>query len=123
MVDGLENIPDKIYFKIGEVSELTGVKPYVLRYWETEFNVIKPVKSAANQRMYKRRQVELFFEIKRLLYEEKFTIAGAKKVMHEKSRGHGENPSGSDRSHESSRRELERFKKALLEIKKLVELQ
>ena len=77
-------IPDKLYFKIGEVSDLTGVKPYVLRYWESEFNIVKPSKTASNQRLYKRREVELILEIKRLLYEEKFTIAGAKKVLNER---------------------------------------
>ncbi len=78
-----EQIPNKLYFKIGEVSDLTGVKPYVLRYWESEFNIVKPSKSTSNQRLYKKREVELILEIKRLLYKEKFTIAGAKKALQE----------------------------------------
>jgi DNA-binding transcriptional MerR regulator len=76
-------IPDKQYFKIGEVSSLAGLEPYVLRYWETEFKSIRPVRMGSNQRLYRRRDVEIIFEIKRLLYEEGFTIAGAKKkVIH-----------------------------------------
>jgi DNA-binding transcriptional MerR regulator len=76
-------IPDKQYFKIGEVSALTGLEPYVLRYWETEFKSIRPVRMGSNQRLYRRRDLELILEIKHLLYEEGFTIAGAKKkVLH-----------------------------------------
>jgi DNA-binding transcriptional MerR regulator len=78
-------IPDKQYFKIGEVSSLTGLEPYVLRYWETEFKSIRPVRMGSNQRLYRRRDVEIILEIKRLLYREGFTIAGAKKkVLHHK---------------------------------------
>ncbi|MBW1708601.1 MAG: MerR family transcriptional regulator [Deltaproteobacteria bacterium] len=72
-------IPDKVYFKIGETAEIVEVEPYVLRYWESEFPQIKPVRAASKQRMYRRQDLETFIEIKRLLYEEKFTIAGAKK--------------------------------------------
>lgn len=74
-------LPDKLYFKIGEVSEIIGVEPYVLRYWETEFPALKPSKSRSQQRMYRRRDVELLIEIKRLLYNEMYTIAGAKKQL------------------------------------------
>lgn len=70
-------IPDKLYFKIGEVGRICGLKPYVLRYWESEFN-IKPVKSKKNQRLYQRKDIDQFLKIKQLLYEERFTIAGAK---------------------------------------------
>lgn len=76
-------IPDKLYFKIGEVADLVGLKPYVLRYWETEFREIGPVKSRTNQRLYKRRDVEMIFKIKELLYQERFTINGAKKRLKE----------------------------------------
>ena len=79
-------IPDKLYFKIGEVADIAGVKPYVLRYWESEFNVIKPSKTESNQRLYKRKEVELILEIKRLLYDDKFTIAGAKKILAERTK-------------------------------------
>ena len=74
-------IPDKLYFKIGEVAKLVGVQPHVLRYWEREVSSIKPGKTAANQRRYRRRDVELFRETKRLLYDEKFTLAGAKQQL------------------------------------------
>ena len=76
-----ETLPDKLYFKIGEVSEIIGVEPYVLRYWETEFPALKPTKSRSQQRMYRKRDVELLIEIKRLLYDEMYTIAGAKKQL------------------------------------------
>ena len=72
-------IPNKLFFKIGEVCEITETQPYVLRYWESEFDALAPQKSAFNQRMYTRRDVETVLLIKKLLYEEKFSIAGAKK--------------------------------------------
>lgn len=74
-------IPDKLYFRIGEVSRLTGTKPYVLRYWETEFPALKPVKSRSGHRLYRREDVLSVFEIKRLLYSEGFTIEGARKKL------------------------------------------
>lgn len=80
-------IPNKLYFRIGEVSDLVGVKPYVLRYWESEFPDIKPSKSKSGQRLYKRRDVELLLKIKELLYEERFTINGARKRLKDFSRG------------------------------------
>ncbi len=76
-------IPDKLYFKIGEVSKITRVKPYVLRYWESEFKIITPHKSKSNQRVYRKRDVELILEIKRLLYNEKYTLNGAKARIRE----------------------------------------
>jgi DNA-binding transcriptional MerR regulator len=76
-------LPDKIYFKIGEVSEILGVEPYVLRYWETEFEVLKPSKAPSRHRLYKKRDVELLLDIKRLLYTEGFTIEGARKKLKE----------------------------------------
>ncbi len=75
--------PQKMYFKIGEVSELSGVKPHVLRYWENEFKVAKPMRSRAQQRVYKRSDVEKILLIKKLLYEDKYSIAGAKKRLRE----------------------------------------
>lgn len=77
------SIPNKLYFKIGEVSTLTGVEPYVLRYWESEFKTIKPSRTQSKQRIYRRKDVELILEIKKMLYEEKFTIAGARKRLQE----------------------------------------
>ncbi len=76
-------LPNKLYFRIGEVAKIVGVKPYVLRYWETEFPVLKPGKTPSRHRLYRRRDVETLLEIKHLLYEEGFTIAGAKKKLKE----------------------------------------
>lgn len=74
-------IPDKLFFRMGEVSRLVGVEPYVLRYWESEFKVLSPRKSTTGQRMFRRKDVELLLEIKHLLYERKFTIEGARKAL------------------------------------------
>ncbi|MBC87612.1 MAG: transcriptional regulator [Bdellovibrionaceae bacterium] len=74
----IESIPDKMAFKIGEVAEMAGVKPYVLRYWEGEFDVLKPKKSRNNQRMFTRRDVEYVLVIKKLLYRDKYSIEGAR---------------------------------------------
>jgi len=76
-------LPNKLYFRIGEVAKIVGVKPYVLRYWETEFSILKPGKTPSRHRLYRRRDVEMLLEIKTLLYEEGFTIAGAKKKIKE----------------------------------------
>lgn len=77
----LPAIPDKLFFRIGEVSQLVGVEPYVLRYWETEFPGLAPKKSNTGQRMFRRKDVELLLNIKELLYEKKFTIEGARKAL------------------------------------------
>ena len=77
----IPEIPEKLYFKIGEVSQITGVEPYVLRYWESEFRIINPDRSRSKQRLYTRKDLDLILEIKRLLYEERFTIEGAKKRL------------------------------------------
>src|SRR6266545_1903383 len=74
-------IPQKLFFKIGEVCELAGVQAHVLRYWETEFPMLTPQKNRAGQRTYRRRDVEMALRIKELLYEEQYTIAGAKKKL------------------------------------------
>ena len=74
-------IPNKLYFRIGDVSRLTGLKPYILRYWETEFPAISPKKSGTGQRLYRRKDVELILHIKHLLYEKRFTIEGARKAL------------------------------------------
>ena len=79
-------IPDKLYFRIGEVARLCRLPAYVLRFWETEFPHLKPVKSSTGQRMYRRRDVENVLRIKTLLYEEGFTIAGARQALNKDSR-------------------------------------
>ncbi len=74
-------IPEKMYFKIGEVSEITGLEQHVLRFWESEFKNIKPKRTSTGQRMYRKNDIELLLNIKRLLHNEKFTIQGAKKHL------------------------------------------
>ena len=74
-------IPEKLFFKIGEVCELAGVQAHVLRYWESEFPMLAPQKNRAGQRVYRKRDVEMALRIKELLYEEQYTIAGAKKRL------------------------------------------
>ncbi len=76
-----QEIPDKLYFRIGEVARLAGIKPYVLRFWETEFPGLGPRKSGTGHRLYRRKDVELVLEIKRLLYEKRYTIEGARKFL------------------------------------------
>jgi DNA-binding transcriptional MerR regulator len=77
----MSKIPDKLAFKIGEAADLVGVKPYVLRYWETEFDMLKPKKSKHNQRMYERRDVENLLLVKKLLYRDRFSIEGARSAL------------------------------------------
>ncbi|MBX3028011.1 MerR family transcriptional regulator [bacterium] len=86
MTAGAPDLPDKLYFKIGEVAKIVGVKPYVLRYWETEFSMIRPGKTRSQHRLYRRRDVEALLEIKRLLHNERYTIEGAKRRLKSLSR-------------------------------------
>src|ERR1700689_727339 len=86
-------IPDKLYFRIGEVATLCHLPAYVLRFWETEFPQLKPVKSSTGQRMYRRKDVENVLRIKKLLYEEGFTIAGARQqIKSDQKRGKKQAP-------------------------------
>src|ERR1700720_3100451 len=85
-VEVSQEIPDKLYFRIGEVARLAGIKPYVLRFWETEFPGLGPKKSGTGHRLFRRKDVELVLEIKRLLYEERFTIEGARKFLETRSK-------------------------------------
>jgi DNA-binding transcriptional MerR regulator len=82
-------IPDRLYFKIGDVARICGVKTYVLRFWETQFPQLKPNKSGTGQRLYRRRDVELALEIKRLVHGEGYTLVGARQVLEEGNRHHG----------------------------------
>jgi DNA-binding transcriptional MerR regulator len=81
MAESSGGLPPKLYFRIGEVAELVGVEPHVLRYWEREFRSIRPTKSAKGQRVYSRRDVEGLLRVRELLYKEGFTIAGARKKL------------------------------------------
>ncbi len=80
------SIPDKLFFKIGEVSEITGIEQHVLRYWEEEFEILNPDKNPSGQRLYQKKDIEQVLEIKDLLYIERFTIEGAKKRLKNKNR-------------------------------------
>jgi DNA-binding transcriptional MerR regulator len=92
---GSPEIPDKLYFKIGEVSELLGVEAYVLRFWETEFRALSPKKSGTGHRLYRRKDVELLLRIKHLLYEKRFTIEGARQSL--KAAARAPKPSATER--------------------------
>ena len=81
----MAQIPDKLYFKIGEVSRITDIKPHILRYWEKEFRIIKPLKSQGNQRVYSRKDVERILYIKELIEKEGYTLEGVKKKIRELS--------------------------------------
>ncbi len=82
----LPEIPDKLYFRIGDVARLANIKPYVLRFWETEFPGLGPKKSGTGHRLYRRKDVEMVLEIKRLLYQERFTIEGARKFLESRTK-------------------------------------
>ena len=112
-------LPEKIYFKIGEVSQIVGVEPYVLRYWETEFDLLKPAKAPSKHRLYKKRDVELLLEIKRLLYTEGFTIEGARKKLKEakKEEKNQLKLPLTDKKHKSA---LVKLKKELESLRRLV---
>ena len=85
-------IPNKLFFKIGEVCEITDTQPYVLRYWESEFPALAPAKNSSGQRIYRRKDIETVLRIKQLLYDEGFTIAGAKKRLESEMSGRGSTP-------------------------------
>jgi DNA-binding transcriptional MerR regulator len=109
------SIPEKLYYKIGEVSGITGIEPYVLRYWESEFKIVSPSRTSSKQRLYRKKDVELILEIKKLLYEEKFTIAGAKKKL-QKTRGLKEQQMKLELPEKRYREALVRVKKDLEEL-------
>jgi DNA-binding transcriptional MerR regulator len=89
-------IPDKSLFRIGEVSRVTATKPFVLRYWETEFPMLQPVKSPKGHRLYRREDIDTVFTIKRLLYDEGFTIAGARRHLRDQAPGANGTNGGAD---------------------------
>ena len=119
MRDPKTPLPDKLYFKIGEVSELVGVKPYVLRYWESEFSALKPSKTRSKHRLYRRKDVETLLQIKHLLHDERFTIEGARKRLkrlHKEERREHEVRLG-DRTYRSV---LQRVKKEIESLHKML---
>jgi DNA-binding transcriptional MerR regulator len=117
-------IPDKLYFRIGEVSRLAGIKPYVLRFWETEFSSLGPKKSGKGHRLYRRKDVELVLEIKRLLYDKRYTIEGARKFLESRPRETGKSADGNVKKSKRSQGDLftdaspvlDRIRKELAEI-------
>ncbi len=109
-----EPIPEKSYFRIGEVSKILGVAPYVIRYWESEFKSVRPLRAKSDQRLYRRKDVEELLSIKSLLYDEKFTISGAKKRLAELR------DKDADAAPEPEQGRLAAIKKGLLDIKGLL---
>lgn len=102
------SVPDKSYFRIGEVGKILGVEPYVVRYWESEFKAVKPIRTRSDQRLYRRKDVQTLLTIRQLLYVDHFTIAGAKKKL-------------AKLDDEKNEEESEAFKNRLLEMKNLLQ--
>jgi DNA-binding transcriptional MerR regulator len=111
-------IPDKFYFKIGEVSSLLGVKPYVVRFWETEFD-LAPAKNRSRHRVYKKHEVETLLEIRRLLYDERFTIEGAQKKLKERMKEKSKQL-GLNLQEKKHRAVLQKVKKDLEKIREML---
>jgi len=105
-------IPDKNYFRIGEVGRILGVEPYVVRYWESEFKTVRPMRTRSDQRLYRKKDVEQLLEIKKLLYEEMFTIAGARKRLARINKGKEVSPDADGR--------LVDIKRKLKEIREII---
>jgi DNA-binding transcriptional MerR regulator len=107
-------IPEKAYFRIGEVSKIVNVEPYVIRYWETEFRTISPVRTKTAQRLYRKKDVQELLTIKNLLYSQRFTIDGAKKQLY-KTRGNSE-----PETKNYEKQMLTRIKKELQQIRAMI---
>ncbi|MBI3932159.1 MAG: MerR family transcriptional regulator [Acidobacteria bacterium] len=123
-----KKIPNKLFFKIGEVCEITDTQPYVLRYWESEFPALAPAKNSSGQRIYRRRDIETVLRIKQLLYDEGFTIAGAKKRLEGEMTGRTPTPQSQAAStpappegEERTRAALKQVREQLREILTLLE--
>ncbi len=123
--------PDQIFFKLSELSELLGVESHVLRFWEKEFSQIRPMKTGPRKRLYRKKDLETFQKIKRLLYEDRFTIAGARKRLENPEPDQGElfledrvgsEPAGADPIHEAARLRalLDETRRGLLSIKDML---
>jgi DNA-binding transcriptional MerR regulator len=111
-------IPDKFYFKIGEVSSLLGVKPYVVRFWETEFD-LAPAKNRSRHRVYKKHEVQTLLEIRRLLYDERFTIEGAQKKLKERMKNKSKQL-GLNLEEKKQKAVLQKVKKDLEKIREML---
>jgi DNA-binding transcriptional MerR regulator len=107
-----KQIPNKLFFKIGEVCEITDTQPYVLRYWESEFQALAPAKNSSGQRIYRRKDIETVLRIKQLLYDEGFTIAGAKKRLEQELSGRAATPQAMASLPETEVAEVEADEKA-----------
>lgn len=115
-------IPDKVYFRIGEVSDLVGVETHVLRFWESEFPVIRPHRTKSNQRLYRKKDIETLLQIRELLHNQGYTIAGAQKILSRGLRGSketGEPEAGAGRVTDQR---LAAIKKELKRIQQLLAL-
>ncbi|MCG6533509.1 MAG: MerR family transcriptional regulator [Syntrophales bacterium LBB04] len=114
-----DSIPEKSYFRIGEVSKILGVAPYVIRYWESEFKSVRPMRARSDQRLYRRTDVEELILIKELLYNEKFTINGANKRLREmKKQGAVDGNQGT--AAENEQKLLAQIKRGLQEIRDII---
>ena len=111
------SIPDKRYFRIGEVGKLLNVQPYVVRYWESEFKTVRPIRTRSDQRLYRRKDVEELLLIKKLLYEENFTIHGARKQLRKLR---GEEPSTASSAPIGNEEVLAEIEKGLHQIREIV---
>ncbi len=115
---------ERLYYRIGEVSRITGLKPHVLRYWESEFHVIKPHKAGSLQRLYRKKDLDLILKIKKLLYEEGFTISGAKKKIRDMEREEGKklrSESAGKKTDEKERELLFALREELKRIREMLE--
>jgi len=111
-----KEFPDKYYYKIGEVAEITKTEPYILRYWESEFPSLNPSKNSSGQRIYKKKDIETILRIKHLLYVEGFTIAGAKKKLIEEESSLSQLPEDEESSPESKLKKVRKELKSILTI-------
>ena len=109
---------EKLYFKIGEVAKIVGVKPYVLRYWETEFSMVRPGKTRSKHRLYRRKDVEMLLKIKDLLHDQRFTIEGARKLL----RGESDAPAAGNGAFPSRGQlgKLREIRDSLLDLRKVL---
>ena len=117
---GPGSIPDKLYFKIGEVKKITGIEPHVLRYWESEFKIIRPQRASSKQRLYRRVDVENILTIKKLLYEDGYTVPGARKHLTEKKDEKKNSPKPED-PRLKARSMLAELKSDLQQMKEMLE--